>query len=241
MRSRLFGIKVNGRGKRIGGETHMDKEETPDKQGEREKSEWLEVCSAILMSFAVIATAWCSYQAARWNSRASVAFAKSNSSRSFAVVSADEADRKMILDVDTFLDFVELYDNPSIAREALESFKDHYFTDRLRRAVDAWTALDPRNNPDAPRNPFELPDYVVDSDIQARAYFNLADGYSTEARDYIRQSNDYTLLTVLFAVVLFFAGVSAKYKRHAPAAINLIIGSLIFYVSLLALCFQSVY
>jgi hypothetical protein len=222
-----------------------------EKGGEAEKGEpgggrkkgdnWLEIASTVLLSLAMIATAWCAYQAARWSGLMTINFSQANANRNFAMRYADEANQKILLDATIFLDFVDLYVMPGVTEEQLRTYMDRFFPDRLKKAVDAWLALEPMENPDAPRNPFEMREYVNKSEVLSGAYMNLAESYSQEARENNQQSDNYILLSVLFAIVLFFAGVSSKFENRIPGLVMLAFGFMVFYGSALALSFQSIY
>jgi len=69
----------------------------------------------------------------------------------------------------------------------------------------------PLNNPDAPRTPFDLPDYSnpsISTWVQLQAE---AEASTQEAKDHNQASDNYILSTVVFAAVLFFAGISTKF------------------------------
>jgi hypothetical protein len=93
------------------------------------------------------------------------------------------------------------------------------FRDEFRPVVDAWIGTDPVNNPDAPTSPFVMTDdngdplYVLRDRIEADRLAVAADVSAGLARAANQNGDNYVFTMVLFASVLFFAGVSSKLVR----------------------------
>jgi hypothetical protein len=87
--------------------------------------------------------------------------------------------------------------------------------------VEAWLAEGPLANPEAPSSPFVMPEYVLESSQRADEFLLLAEERSAAARQFNQNSDNYILTSVIFALVLFFAGVSTKLKRERNRAIML--------------------
>jgi hypothetical protein len=208
---------------------------------ERDWDNWIEVGSAVLMSLAIIASAWCAYQAARWSGVQSIEFSEAAANRNKSMIFASLAGTEVEIDATVFLDYVLLYTQENISDEQLDLYEERFFTDRLEVAMEAWLATNPLENPDAPRNPFEMEDYQNSNLAIAEATFNIAEIDSQAAKDANQQSDNYVMLTVLFAAVLFFAGVSTKLKMRWIKISILVLGILIFYATALTLSFQSVH
>jgi hypothetical protein len=83
-------------------------------------------------------------------------------------------------------------------------------TPQLATAFDAWVATDPIDNPDAPNSPFAMDEYVPPGEREAQAASARADAKFQEALGDNRRGDNYTLLTVLFASVLFFVAMSTR-------------------------------
>jgi hypothetical protein len=116
------------------------------------------------------------------------------------------------IDVGLFLNWVEAY----VAQETeLAAFiSNKWFSDELKVATDAWLATDPIENPDAPASPFDMPEYQSFFLNLSDSFDNLANAYRDDALDSNQRSDNYVLLAVLFASVLFFAGICTKFKRR---------------------------
>ena len=87
------------------------------------------------------------------------------------------------------------------------------FREEFVPAVNAWLATDPITNPNAPPTPFTMDDYVVADLVIADELSATADEKAQAARDANQNGDNYVLTMVLFASVLFFAGVSSKLVR----------------------------
>ena len=208
---------------------------------ERDWHNWIEVGSAVLMSLAIIASAWCAYQAARWSGVQSIEFSEAAANRNKSMIFASLAGTEVEVDATVFLDYALLYIQENVTEEQLDQYEEKFFTDRLEVAMQAWLATNPLENPDAPRNPFEMEEYQNSNLAIAEATFNLAEMDSNAAKDANQQSDNYVMLTVLFAAVLFFAGVSTKLKVQWIKMSILVFGILIFYATALTLSFQSIH
>jgi hypothetical protein len=224
-----------------GDEIHEEAAPSTYKPPQEKDRDWMELASAVLLSLAMIATSWCAYQAARWGGLQSISFSEAATARNLAMAYITKAGQEILVDVDVFLEYANLFIEGELSEDALKAYADRLFSEELSNALDAWLATDPANNPDAPRNPFEMDAYMNPSENIAYAYSNIAKIKSQDAKDNNQQADNYVLLTVLFAIVLFFAGVATKFKSKLMGISMLVFGGLIFYVSALALSFQSVH
>ena len=179
--------------------------------GARLREDWIEILSAAVLALATIATAWCAYQSARWSGVMTINFAKSNAARTESNKANTSGGQLVQVDAGVFLNWVDAY----VAGEMeLAAFiANNWFSDELKAATDAWLATDPIGNPDAPSSPFAMPEYTSFYLSVAQSYDTLANAYRDDALDSNQRSDNYVLLAVLFASVLFFAGICTKFKR----------------------------
>jgi hypothetical protein len=112
--------------------------------------------------------------------------------------------------------------------QPLEEFYLQRFRPGMRVAVDAWLATDPQNNPEAPPHPFVLPEYRIEQDSIATAERRRSEESWALARQYDTHGDRYVLLTVVFASVLFFAGISEKFEHDRIRVGVLTMGTLLF-------------
>jgi hypothetical protein len=167
----------------------------------------IEFVAAIVLSIATVLTAWSAFQATKWGGVMSIRFSESAAARTESVQAANRADADRTIDVTLFSDFLAAY---SAGDDELAGFIRERFRDEFAPAFEAWVALEPLENPDAPETPFAMDDYVLAEDQQAVELAALADQRGQEARQANQRGDNYVLTTVLFASVLFFAGISSK-------------------------------
>ena len=80
-------------------------------------------------------------------------------------------------------------------------------------AIHEWIALHPLDNPDAPATPFEMEEYVLPELASAQEADARADAKFAEALRNNQRGDNYTVLTIGFATVLFFAALSGRMRR----------------------------
>jgi hypothetical protein len=92
-------------------------------------------------------------------------------------------------------------------------------------------ATRPLTTPDAPLTPFAMPQYRLKARAEAAAFDRRAEELSAVVRRNIQRSTNYVLGVVLFAVALFFAGMSGKLGSPGPRKALLVVGCLVFLVA----------
>jgi hypothetical protein len=174
---------------------------------DRPRTDRLELLSTILLAVAAVATAWSSYQATRWNGEQAKAASETNAIRIDAARAASLADAETEIDVATFIAWA---DADLRGETEVAAFYEDRFRDEFRVAFEAWHATDPLEDPDAPRSPFAMPEYQVGSKQEAEDLDRQAEASAAIVRRDIQRASNYVLAVVLFAVALFFGGVSTK-------------------------------
>ena len=92
-------------------------------------------------------------------------------------------------------------------------FYEQRFRDEFEPAFRAWLNRNPFTEASAPDSPFDMPEYVVAAESQAAQLTATADATAEAARQYVQRATNYVLGVVLFAVALFFAGISPRLSR----------------------------
>ena len=174
----------------------------------------VDIASVALISAAAVLSAASGYQSGRWGGEQSRLYNLANAARVKSAVSADRRFAFATIDVNLFAQYVDAVTEGD-ARRA--DFFYRRFRPPLRDATRAWLATKPLRNPRAPSSPFEMPIYKAETGRGADAYDRQADVDFDEAQTANRHSDNFLLLTVVFASVSFLAGVSTKmaYPRHA--------------------------
>lgn len=198
------------------------------------KHQRFEMLATILMAVATIATAWCAYQSTVWSGI-----------QEFAMHDAQELSREVstlrtlglqrsIIDLSLFQSFL---DAKLTGNDSLASFYRNRFPPRLKEPFEAWWATAPFTNPQAPSHVFAMKQYVVAENVRADSLHKVAMQTMTEAQESNAHSEHYILLTVIFASVLFFGGITSNIHSLATKAIlvwvstALLVGSCIWMLT----------
>ena len=168
----------------------------------------LEVVAAVILAVVTIITAWSAFQATKWGGVMAIRFSEANAARTEATQAMARVNAKQAVDVGLFVEYAAAR---AAGDTALVNFLQERFRDEFRPAFGAWLALDPLENADAPATPFTMDEYVIAEQAAADDATATADLRAQQARDANQTGDNYVLLTVLFASVLFFAGVSTKF------------------------------
>ncbi len=88
----------------------------------------------------------------------------------------------------------------------------------------AWMATDPDNNPDAPSTPFAMNEYQIAEFAEAHRLAAAADDAAIAARAANQNGDNYVLTAVLFASVMFFAGVATRIENPNGRAFLIAVG-----------------
>jgi hypothetical protein len=187
--------------------------------------DWVEVVATVLLSIAAIATAWSSYQATRWNGEQAKASGRTNAIRIEAARAQALSEAQTEVDVATFIQWVN-------ARARQQTGLATFYRNRFRKefvpAFNAWVARKPFANPDAPPTPFAMPQYRLAAAAGAEKLDADAELSSAQVHRNIQRGSDYVLCVVLFAVSLFFAGISTRTTAPGSRKVLLGIGCLLF-------------
>ena len=101
--------------------------------------------------------------------------------------------------------------------EKLAGFLRDSFPGPLATATSDWLDERAADAQAAPQTPFDMPSYVLDNAVRAEEKQAQAEQLSAQAMtSNINSDSDtysYTVLTILFATVLFFAAVSNRVKK----------------------------
>ncbi len=181
------------------------------------------------MSAAVILTAYSAYESTRWSGVRAASFAEASGNRTDAATIVTLATTELSYDASAFRQFAfefrnEDFDDAAIRTE-ISDLTETLLRDEFKPYFDEWLALDPQDNPDAPRTPFDLPDFESENFAVAGELEVKANEKFAEAKDASQTGDNYALATVFFASVLFFAGISSASTNMYTRGIMLAIGS----------------
>lgn len=180
------------------------------------------------MSVTAIATAWSGFQLVKWGGAMAIAFSQAGAERLDAARADNDANRQLTLQVQVYTSWVVA---KAEGDERLANYISDRFTEPLRTAWVAWMALDPGTNPAAPATPFDMPEYAQPDATAAQEADARGEALFEQALENNRRGDNYALLTVIFASVLFFAGISLRMKSLVSSWIMLGVGFALFIVA----------
>lgn len=173
----------------------------------------LEFIAVLVLSVTTILTAWSAFQASKWGGAMSISFAQASSARIESASLADEANQRQSVHIGLWLNWLDAADTDPEYADALRSV----FPEPLATATEDWLATDPQDRVDdegGPGTPFAMPSYVLEERAAAEDASDRADDRFQQALDNNQRSDNYTLLTVLFAAVLFFSALSGRTRLY---------------------------
>jgi hypothetical protein len=186
---------------------------------------WLELLATVLLVLAALGTSWSSYQATRWNGEQAAAAGRTTAIRIEASRAQGLAEAQSQVDVATFIAWA---DADQRGDGTLAQFYVDRFRDEFQTAFDAWLATQPLTNTEAPPTPFAMSEYQLESRDQAAELDTQAEASAAEVRLDIQRSSNYVLTVVLYAIVLFFAGMSTRVSAPRLRWLLTICGCLVF-------------
>ena len=199
-----------------------------------------EVLVTVLLVVAALGTSWSSYQATRWNGEQAKAASRTNAIRIDAARAQGLSQAQSQVDVATFIAWA---DADRRGEAAVAAFYADRFRAEFRPAFDAWMATRPLTNPGAPPTPFAMPQYQLASRQDAARLDAAAETSAAEVRRDLQIASDYVLTVVLYAVVLFFAGMSTKIASRRlrwvlAGAGSLVLAGAIAWIATFPISFQ---
>ena len=169
----------------------------------------IDLISVVLISLATLMTAWCSYQSSSWGSLQAKRYAEANELRIKAASEEDAAHTRTAIDVSLFVQYLSAR---SAEHSQFADFLRAHFPDELKKATDEWEATHPETNPSAPSSPFTMPSFKVDAQERADRFNQIANEAFMNGLHANQHSDDYVLVTVLFASVSFLGGIGGKLR-----------------------------
>jgi hypothetical protein len=189
----------------------------------------IEILEAAGLSIVAIVTAWCGYNAARWDGRQSLLYGTATRLRVEAALAGTEGGQERLLDVVTFNTWIRLQETKN---EKVAAFYVRRFSPEYRIAFDAWLKTDPFNNSNAPTGPANMPEYHNHNLIRFAELTRQADEafvQGTLARD---NAEMYVRGTVLLATILFLIALAQRFKVHIVRVSLLVVAAVMMVYAL---------
>jgi hypothetical protein len=202
---------------------------------EGERRRWVEVTCALVLALATMASAWSAYQATLWGGVQTFRLAAAGKAGRDNVKNSIEGMQARSFDATMFIHYMEAR---SEGRKDLEELLYHRFRPEMKQAVDAWLKTDPLNNPSAPPHPLKMSEYVLAVEVEATRQAEIERQKAADAQHANENSDRYVLLTVMFASVLFFGGITGTIdipwlrKTLGILALVFFVGTMIFLAAM---------
>jgi hypothetical protein len=206
---------------------HGAHEEDTAHKPSRRRVETIEILEAILLAIVAIVTALSGYQAARWDGESAKEYATSSRLRTEANGTQLTANQTLIYNAGNFTAWLQAYAQHD---KYLQSLLERRFTPEYKVAFDAWLAVHPFTDPNAPPGPRYMPEYkdplveqAAELNKEASHAFDLGVSYRATAEKYVR-------ITVVLAAVLFLIAIGQRFKiRGVRYAVNIVAGFFLVY------------
>jgi hypothetical protein len=196
--------------------------------------DWRELVAVVLLATTAIVTAWTGFQASKWGGAMSISFSQASTARIEATRLEGVANRKQTIQVSLFTQWLQAYQDGD--RELTE-FLAARFPEPLASTFPQWLASKPLKNPDAAPTPFEMPGYAIPELAAARQADERASAKYDEALRNNQRGDNYTVLTVAFAAVLFFGALSGRMRSPRAQWAFLVLGCIGFLTAASLLVF----
>jgi hypothetical protein len=180
--------------------------------GDQPPPKHVETWSALLLAVTVILTAWSGFQSSKWGGAMSIAFSQASSARVQASTVQGQVDSARQVDLSIYSLWLQ---TRALGTPKESAYVEDRFTSWFKPAFDEWVSLGGIANPEsAPKSPFALASYVVPGSEEVTALNAKADAKFTQALANNQRGDNYTILGVLFATVLFFAAIATRFSNR---------------------------
>lgn len=170
----------------------------------------LELALVIILGLTALGSTWCAYQSQLWNGVQLVQLSDAEVATQDANEHALAAMERTTLHGMILLHYLEAVQRgDSALAEAIHARMES----PMREALDAWLKLDPIHRLDAPQVR-KMPQYVLPELQQAEKSRTRASESRTAAMNAGNLGDAYVLLTLIFASVLFFGGITGTFQSR---------------------------
>jgi hypothetical protein len=203
---------------------HAPHELTEESEAVSNRERVLEFAAVLLLSVATVCIAWSGYQAAKWSGLQARHYAQASTARALANRASTLGGQERIQDLLNFNRWLEVSTD---GNAELTQLYERRFRPEFVPAFKAWQAQDPIRNTNAIASPLLMPQYKLANFEKADQLEALGDRRFEEAKEDTEHADAYIFGTVFFAAVLFFAGISMRF-RWLPMRITVLALSGIF-------------
>jgi hypothetical protein len=167
----------------------------------------LELIGVIILAIASVLTAWSGFQSTKWSGVQAASYSQASAKR---IESNRSASYGFLLSLNSQANFNNWLNFTMEGEDDLASVYASRLEAVLPEAWNAWLALDSLNNPEAPTTPLLMPEYQEVNADETAALEAEASTLFEQGQDANERGDNYVLVTVFFAVALFFSGISTS-------------------------------
>jgi len=185
----------------------------------------VELFAAILLSAATVVTAWSACQATRWSGEQAESYTTASAKRTESVRASNLANRQVLIDVSTFLDWIDATGEGDgvLAADIHERMRAEFLP-----AFDTWLVSGDPGLAIPPGTPFTLPEYVLEAQQEADRLEAEAAAAFDDGGEANQVSDNFVLAAVLLASVLFFSGLAGTFDSLRAQVLLLSLGAVTF-------------
>ncbi|MGE5307759.1 MAG: hypothetical protein ACM3OC_01585 [Deltaproteobacteria bacterium] len=176
----------------------------------------IEIFSVTLLFLATSASAWSSYQASVWSGDQVQYIGQMSKASADEVRLSAAAGLKQNVDIGTEAIFMR-------------------FRPEMKKAVEAWLATRPFENPDAPQGPLAMKEYGYSEAVKAQKQSDFSDNLFEKAKEANIVSTDYIRFNLVLAPLIFIGGVLPRFRYRGVKAFAFLFSFSILFISLFRL------
>ena len=188
----------------------------------------IELITAVLIAVVIVAVAWSAYQGTLWGGIETFLLRDSNSASRQSNLMTIQQGQYSTIDALIFIEYINAVNNNDTQHS---QFYFDRFRPEMKVAVQAWLETNPFENPNAPPHPFAMKEYNRTFAAEAKQFAEQSESTLEEAQQANQNSDNYVLLTVLYASVLFVGSIITKFSSRQLRLMVLIAGLAIFSVA----------
>jgi hypothetical protein len=170
------------------------------------------IVEAVLLAVVAVLAAYSGFAAAKWSTHSSLVLAKASAARTEANRADYEGFALRNFDASTFNAWFSAY---VAGNKKAELVAERRFRPNFLLAFNAWLKTDPFTNPNAPRGPTYMPQYIQPELAHANALDARANDYYASGEEAGTNADNYVRTTVFLATVLFLVGISGHFQVRA--------------------------
>lgn len=188
----------------------------------------LEVVAVLLLGVATVGSAWCGYEASRWNGE------QGDLTRQASDLDVESARLSGIATQRVAYDASVLSDYAQAVAGAQVELAGFYRTSLVRPdflpLLEEWEAQVEAGQ--VPTNLFEDEEYLQEQFAESQAVAAESEAVTERSRTAGRTADAYVLTTIFFAIALFFAGVTSTFRSRTLRTVLLMGSALTVAVAL---------